>query len=182
MSVQSVLTTSLVGGTISSLSADLYFVNSSNHQFILNDAPKSVLNTTHPIKNIDISCGWIVDGVTITYQVAGTGGSSVLSHGSVFSPPSSSVAIGATEIVAAVFGRAGYQTYYEREMINNVGFVIFDTDKATTRIAGPFGNGDNSNQGAPFYASDVLAFGSFAVPGSSALGLSGLFFYTDSAN
>ena len=25
----------------------------------------------------------------------------------------------------------------------------------------PFGNGDNSNEGTPFYSSDVIAFGSF---------------------
>ena len=35
-----------------------------------------------------------------------------------------------------MFGRAGLQTYYAREMINNIGFVIFDTDKENTRVAG----------------------------------------------
>ena len=51
----------------------------------------------------------------------------------------------ASEIVAAVFGRAGYQTYYARDMLNNIGFVIFDTVQESTRIAGvscpPIGNG-----------------------------------------
>ena len=42
----------------------------------------------------------------------------------------------ASEIVAAVFGRAGYQTYYARDMLNNIGFVIFDTVQESTRIAG----------------------------------------------
>ena len=42
----------------------------------------------------------------------------------------------ASEIVAAVFGRAGYQTYYARDMLNNIGFVIFDTIKESVRIAG----------------------------------------------
>ena len=42
----------------------------------------------------------------------------------------------ANEIVAAVFGRAGYQTYYARDMLNNIGFVIFDTVQESTRIAG----------------------------------------------
>ena len=45
----------------------------------------------------------------------------------------------ADEIVAAVFGRAGLQTYYARELINNIGFVIFDTVKENVRIAGVSG-------------------------------------------
>ena len=49
----------------------------------------------------------------------------------------------ADEIVAAVFGRAGLQTYYAREMINNIGFVIFDTVKENVRIDGVSGP-DNS--------------------------------------
>ncbi|KAI1792330.1 hypothetical protein LXA43DRAFT_1093856 [Ganoderma leucocontextum] len=48
----------------------------------------------------------------------------------------------------------------------------------TSRTVGPSGNGDNTNQGNPFWTSDVLALGSFA----SALGLSGLFFYKNSSN
>ena len=48
----------------------------------------------------------------------------------------------ADEIVAAVFGRAGLQTYYAREMINNIGFVIFDTIKENVRIAGVSGPDD----------------------------------------
>lgn len=42
----------------------------------------------------------------------------------------------ATEILINVFGRAGYQSYYKREMVNNIGFVIFDTAKGTTRTVG----------------------------------------------
>ena len=85
-----------------------------------------------------------------------------------------------------MFGRAGKQTYYQREMINSIGFVIFDTVKGSTRVAGvsrahafvifvllmflrqPFGNGNSSNEGTPFYSSDVLAFGSIADPNTSA--------------
>ena len=42
----------------------------------------------------------------------------------------------ANEILAAAFGRAGYQSYYERDMLNNIGFVIFDTINQSVRIAG----------------------------------------------
>ena len=86
-----------------------------------------------------------------------------------------------------MFGRAGLQTYYKREMVNSIGFVIFDTVKWTARVEGvsranhapaffilftrvrqPFGNGNHSNEGTPFYSSDVFAFGSFAQPDPSA--------------
>ena len=42
----------------------------------------------------------------------------------------------ANEILVAVFGRAGFQSYYSRNMINNIGFVIFDTVTESVRIAG----------------------------------------------
>ena len=96
----------------------------------------------------------------------------------------------ADEIVAAVFGRGGLQTYHAREVINNIGFLIFDTVKGNVCIAGvsgpdnlltmlshraeaacflevssqPFGNEGNSSEGTPSYSSDVLAFGSIADP------------------
>lgn len=87
----------------------------------------------------------------------------------------------ASESLVGVFGRAGYQDNYHRELVNSIGFVIFDKDTALTRVAGvspfemprlrtslsnvyskPYGNSGNTNFGQPFYASDVVAFGGFA--------------------
>ena len=42
----------------------------------------------------------------------------------------------ATETVIGAFGRAGWQSYYGRNMVNSIGFVIFDSATATSRIAG----------------------------------------------
>lgn len=35
-----------------------------------------------------------------------------------------------------MFGRAGLQTFYKRDMINSIGFVIFDEETATSRVVG----------------------------------------------
>jgi hypothetical protein len=40
------------------------------------------------------------------------------------------------EVVTSVFGRAGYQDYYRRKMINSIGFAIFDRKTCTTRTIG----------------------------------------------
>ena len=40
------------------------------------------------------------------------------------------------ERLVGVFGRAGPQTYYKQDMVNNISFVIFDAAKGTTRIEG----------------------------------------------
>ncbi|EIW56222.1 uncharacterized protein TRAVEDRAFT_86104, partial [Trametes versicolor FP-101664 SS1] len=101
-----------------------------------------------------------VDGIAITYNLT-SGDNATLDHGSQFSG-ATTVNFSTTEILINVFGRAGYQSYYKREMVNNIGFVIFDTAKGTTRTVGPFGNSNGATEGKPFTCSDVIAFGGFA--------------------
>ena len=153
--------------------------------------------------HFDPVCAAQVDGVSITYQTT-DGSSSETSHGTVFELPTKTISLEgqglwstylnrlrqfvdrtsiANEIVSAVFGRAGHQSFYKREMINSIGFVIFDTMKGTTRVEGvsradhafvifflftrlrqPFGDDDKTSEGMPFYSSDVVAFGSISKP------------------
>ncbi len=40
------------------------------------------------------------------------------------------------ESLVGVFGRAGPQTYYKRDMINNIGFVFFNDKTDTVRTVG----------------------------------------------
>ena len=40
------------------------------------------------------------------------------------------------ERLVGVFGRAGPQSYYKQDKVNNISFVIFDTAKGTTRVEG----------------------------------------------
>lgn len=35
-----------------------------------------------------------------------------------------------------MFGRAGWHEYYKREMVVDLGFVVFDAAQETTRIVG----------------------------------------------
>ncbi|KAH9913699.1 uncharacterized protein BXZ73DRAFT_106878 [Epithele typhae] len=175
--MQSYLGTALIGGSQGTLNDGLLFLNSGGN-LVLNDTGKDTLNASNPVKKIDIAHGWVVDGINVTYRLT-SGGTSVVSHGTVLSPPSSSVTLGDNEVLVAVFGRAGMHSYYKRELVNSIGFVIFDTVGIKTRTAGPFGNGDGTNQGKAFYTSDVLAFGSFTTTNgtSAAMGLSGLMVY-----
>ncbi|EIW56064.1 uncharacterized protein TRAVEDRAFT_129128, partial [Trametes versicolor FP-101664 SS1] len=119
------------------------------------------LNMARPIKRITVSCGWIIDGISITYNLS-DGKTATLEHGSQFGSAATAIDFNADEVLASVLGRAGRQSYYQREMVNNIGFVIFDTAKGTTRTVGPFGNGNRATEGTPFICSDVVAFGGFA--------------------
>ncbi|KAI0643980.1 hypothetical protein C8Q79DRAFT_973775 [Trametes meyenii] len=172
------INTSLVGGRDGTAFNDIY-VRGGDGKFVINDAQKGELDAAHPIQQITVSSGWIVDGFSVTYQLA-DGTTAVLDHGSQF-PAATIVKLNANEKLVGVFGRAGPQSYYHRELINSIGFVIFDTSTTATRIVGPFGNTNHSNQGTTFYHSDVLAFGGFAQPGAAAVGLCGLFFVKDVA-
>ena len=40
------------------------------------------------------------------------------------------------ERLVGVFGRAGPQSYYKQDKVNNISFVIFDAAKGTTRVEG----------------------------------------------
>ncbi|KAI0688950.1 hypothetical protein C8Q76DRAFT_803399 [Earliella scabrosa] len=173
--VPSYETTALVGGQDGTLFNDIY-VFKGDGNFLVSDAAKNQIDTAHPITEIIVYHGWIIDGFQVTYQLA-NGGTTTIQHGSGADPrrTTSQVTFGANEVLVGVFGRAGFQTYYRRDMINELNFAIYDKATGTLRVAGPFGNGNNSNQGTLFYSSDVMAFGGFAQD-TPDLGLSGLFF------
>ncbi|KAI1792321.1 hypothetical protein LXA43DRAFT_1093845 [Ganoderma leucocontextum] len=164
--------TSLIGGaTPGSHFSDVFYMNHDG-KFVLNDAARSILNTTHPICQIAVSSGTIVDGLSVTYQLEG-GNTALMQHGSAFNPPSAVVSFGTNEVLAAVYGREGYHSTYKRDMVTDIAFVVFDTTTDESRTVGPFGKG---GQGNPFWVSDVLALGSFA-QNTTQYGLSGLIFY-----
>ncbi|KAI0653863.1 hypothetical protein C8Q70DRAFT_1058977 [Cubamyces menziesii] len=172
---QNFISTSLVGGQDGTIFQDIYF-RADNGSYMLNAADKGQLDPNHSIQQITVSSGWIVDGISITYQLV-DGGSTTIQHGTQHIN-AAVIKFNGDERLVGVYGRAGNQTYYKRALVNNINFVIFDTAKGTTRTVGPFGNNNNSNEGTPFYSSDVLAFGGFARWNSSEpIGLQGLFFH-----
>ncbi|KAI0329341.1 hypothetical protein GY45DRAFT_1325122 [Cubamyces sp. BRFM 1775] len=172
---QSFVSTSLVGGQDGTIFQDIYF-RADNGSFMLNAPDKAQLDANHSIQQITVSSGWIVDGFSVTYQLA-NGGSTTINHGSQFAA-AAVIKFNGNERLVGVFGRAGNQSYYKRALVNSISFVIFDSAKCTTRTVGPFGNGNMSNEGTPFYSSDILAFGGFSRwNNSEPIGLQGLFFY-----
>ncbi|KAH9846899.1 hypothetical protein C2E23DRAFT_540146 [Lenzites betulinus] len=174
--MQSFVTTSTLGGTQGAMFQDVMMRSPDGKFFVNAGTKKEQLDANRPIKQMKISSGWVIDGFSVTYNLAG-GTTTTLTHGSQF-PQAATIDFNANEVLVAVYGRAGSQTYYGREFVSQVYFDIFNTSTATTRTAGPFGNGNGANEGNTFYCSDVMAFGGFA-ENKDTLGLSGLFFIKD---
>ncbi|KAM5532449.1 hypothetical protein V8D89_013865 [Ganoderma adspersum] len=172
--------TSVVGAASppGSYSPDIYYLTSGG-KFVLNDAANSTLNTTHPIRQITVftSSQRTVDGLTVTYNLEG-GNTAVMNHGSSISPLSDVVPFGENEVLAAVYGYAGFYAWYRGNKVGSIAFVIFDTETKESRTVGPFGD---TNREQSFSEKDVLAFGSFG-QNTSPFGLSGLVFFKNSPN
>ncbi|KZT10240.1 uncharacterized protein LAESUDRAFT_644403 [Laetiporus sulphureus 93-53] len=41
-----------------------------------------------------------------------------------------------SEIILAIYGRAGYQYFYKQKLINSIDFIIFDQQNASWRVLG----------------------------------------------
>ncbi|EKM52142.1 uncharacterized protein PHACADRAFT_199635 [Phanerochaete carnosa HHB-10118-sp] len=171
--MQAYTESNVVGGTDGTFFSDVLYLRQDGLLAVTNR--HDPLHVENPIKSIAVSASWIVDGIRVTYNLAG-GGTASIPHGSEWPNPKAIVYFSSSESLVGVFGRAGYQDNYGRAMVNNIGFVIFDKSTATTRVAGPYGNEGSTNYGAPFYASDVIAFGGFARE-TGPMGLSGLIFF-----
>ncbi|KAI0748926.1 hypothetical protein C8Q74DRAFT_1374310 [Fomes fomentarius] len=156
--MQGYVTSSVVGGRDGYIFNDVFAMN-HNGDFLVDNYEKHVLDKQHPIRSIYVSYGWVVDGIAVEYQNS-KGESVTLSHGSQF-PDRKEVKFHANEILVGVFGRAGKQGFYKREL-----------------PYGPPSNAPNRDDGEAFYVSDVLAFGGFSKHTSN-LGISGLFFFKD---
>ncbi|KAH9921863.1 uncharacterized protein B0H18DRAFT_1121164 [Fomitopsis serialis] len=156
-----------------------------------------IVNTQNPIRRVAVSYGEVVDGLKIWYQLRRPGTELVaVEHGSQFSG-ATVVELQPSEILLAVFGRAGYQNSYKRKMVNSIGFVIFDQSSLAVRVEGvsaavtlfttayacilhslSVSNSNKSNNGEPFHVANVMAFGGYAKP-TTQYGLAGLSFYKD---
>jgi len=160
--------TSLVGGSDAEQFNDINKLTNADGQLIL--------DVNHPIVQITVSHGWIVDGLKLTYRVNIPGVQDVTVEHGTQKPNAKVITLKPTEVIVAIYGRAGYQDYYKRKLINSISFVIFDEKSVTSRVEGPFGNGNGSNNGDSFHVANVMAFGGYAKPASQC-GLAGLSFY-----
>ncbi|EPT05478.1 hypothetical protein FOMPIDRAFT_1044812 [Fomitopsis schrenkii] len=120
----------------------------------------------------------VIFGLNVWYKLKDSSELLEIRHG-YQAAPISPVSLGDAEVLVGIFGRAGYQTSStEHKVIGSIGFTIYNTETATVRTEGPFGVGahENSGQWEPFYVSDVMALGAYALDTEAPL-LTGLIFY-----
>lgn len=109
-----------------------------------------------PIAQIDIRSGWIVDNITITYNLANGTKSSPIVHGGT-GGGAASIPLGQYEIISSIQGKAGNHSYYGRPYVCSISFTILDTQSLVTRTTSVYGNGDGANQGDPFQVAQPYA-------------------------
>ncbi|KIK69399.1 hypothetical protein GYMLUDRAFT_1002724 [Collybiopsis luxurians FD-317 M1] len=148
--------TSIYGGNDGTSFNDAQTVQ--NWPTFIPDGPN--INFSHPIKQIEVRAGWIIDALNITYSLTDSKTVTV-KHGGQTGGSSNIIKLGDNEIIAATYGWAGYYDYYKKSFLIQISFNIFDTKKCTMRTEGPFGAGNGVAQGTVFQVSDPLAFAGF---------------------
>ncbi|KAJ7154329.1 hypothetical protein C8R43DRAFT_1000858 [Mycena crocata] len=138
-----------------------------------NSDPGLMIDPQRPIKQLDISAGWVVDGINTTYRMS-DGSNKAIRRGSAANANSKVVNLNDNEIVAQICGFAGNYPYYKKSLLIQVSLVILDTQTGALRIEGPFGGGNGTADGAVFSVSNPLCLAGFEVAGSRDLGISGL--------
>jgi hypothetical protein len=109
----------------------------------------------HPITQIVVRSGWIIDNLTVTYKLINNSTQSV-SHGGTGGGVHT-IILGLHEIVSSIQGKAGIHSFYHRPYLCSVSFTILDTVTLATRTTEIFGNGDHTNQGDPFQVAQPYA-------------------------
>ncbi|KAI0748916.1 hypothetical protein C8Q74DRAFT_1222831 [Fomes fomentarius] len=190
--------TAVVGGEEGTLFSDLY-LRHGDGSFLVNDKQKATLDADRPIKSITVYYGRVIEGISVTYGLTNDH-STVIKHGNttgtnaaqehktiklnVILPPLLTCPNAEGDVIAAVFGRAGYRAYYSRTLVSQIGFFIYNKKTGANRVEGhtdswgkPFGGTeDPSPEDTLFHFGDVIAFGGFAKD-ADPQGLSGLTFF-----
>ncbi|KAF8637513.1 hypothetical protein AX17_002778 [Amanita inopinata Kibby_2008] len=133
------------------------------------------IDLNHPIAKLEISSGWVVDGIAVTYRLD-NGKTKRVMHGSDFGPKAHVIDLSCNEVVMAIYGRAGQESCYKKKLIGQIAFLIYDTARLRTRVAGPYGDATHCHEGKPFYVTSPMALSGFTRDGAEGLGLSGLSF------
>ncbi|KAJ6481061.1 hypothetical protein C8R45DRAFT_1215904 [Mycena sanguinolenta] len=141
------------------------FPNSSGNVFI---------DPQHPIKQIDICGGWVIDTITTTYRMT-DGSLKTIHRGSpVGTPNLTSVKLNDNEIISQICGFAGNYSYYNQSLVIQLTLVITDTSNGNVRVVGPLGAKNGLADGKFFSVSNPLALAGFEQPGQNQLGIAGL--------
>ncbi|KAJ6482644.1 lectin [Mycena sanguinolenta] len=139
-----------------------------------NTDPGLTIDPVHPIKQMDIYGGWVVDAISTTYRLS-DGTTKVIKRGSNQSADNlQSVVLNDNEIISQICGFAGPYQYYNQSLLIQVQLVIFDTKTGAVRVAGPFGGTGGLASGQLFSVSNPMALAGFETAGSAQTGISGL--------
>ncbi|KAI0260482.1 hypothetical protein BGY98DRAFT_1104644 [Russula aff. rugulosa BPL654] len=136
--------------------------------------------TIKGIVKIVLQFGDSIDGFEVSYKLDDSSVKRV-HHGTTpptqFKIKTRTITFESTEILAAVFGRWLNNSV---NAIDEIGFIIFDTEKLTTRQEGPF---SATNNNPKFYIpGPILAFAGYAKNGSEHRGLNSLSFLKSSTS
>ncbi|KAF7370072.1 Lectin [Mycena sanguinolenta] len=141
------------------------FPNSSGNVFI---------NPQHPITQMDICGGWVIDTITTTYQMS-DGSTKTIHRGSPVSNSNlTSVKLNGNEIITQICGFAGNYSYYNQSLLIQLTLVITDTSNGNVRVVGPLGAKNGLADGKFFSVSNPLALAGFQQAGQNQLGIAGL--------
>jgi len=130
------------------------------------------IDVSHPISQIIIQAGHLVDGFQVTYNLA-AGGTTVLSHGTAVNAGAkntTTIDLSPTENIVGVSGKSGYADY----AVYALSFCILDSATSNLRVVGPLGKQKN---GDPFHFSGtLLAFAGTENAGADDTGLCSIAF------
>ncbi|KAJ6504500.1 hypothetical protein DFH09DRAFT_1051051 [Mycena vulgaris] len=141
-----------------------------------NSDPGVLINPQHPITQMQISAGWVVDSISTTYRLT-DGKTKTIQRGSTMTPGSPNVKVitlGENEIISQVCGFSGNYEYYKQSLLIQMSVVITDTMTGAIRVVGPMGGGNGTAQGTFWSVGTPLCFAGFQTAGSAQTGMSGL--------
>ncbi|KAJ7919901.1 hypothetical protein B0H13DRAFT_2183776, partial [Mycena leptocephala] len=139
-----------------------------------NTDPGLTIDPVHPIKQMDICAGWVVDSICTTYRLS-DGTTKVIKRGSNQSSDNlKSVVLNDNEIISQICGVAGNDPDYNQSLLIQLRLVIFNTQTGAIRVVGPFGGANGLGSGQIFSVSNPMALAGFETAGSPQTGISGL--------
>ncbi|RPD56499.1 hypothetical protein L226DRAFT_567689 [Lentinus tigrinus ALCF2SS1-7] len=185
VTLNSYITTPVFGGQEGELYNDILCTtkdtaNGTGGGFWVKDSGVTkAINIKHPLATIVVNADSVaIRGMTVTYRLADGYGNVTFGRG-IDALQRRPVHLNAREVLLAVFGRAGPTSRFDpRQVIHNIGFVVFDIVTGQIQTYGPFGNTASTSFGEPFHVTNVVGFGGFHDQ-TSEIGLSGLFFIKD---
>jgi len=98
------------------------------------------LGEIEAISKIELSQGWLLDGISVTYVLKN--GEHKTAHHMGTAKPNAHIDFLSTEILIGLTGKVGLPGYYEdKPYLNSVRFIILNKQTGTVRVEGPFGAG-----------------------------------------